>query len=410
MCEFDEAIEQVRRRWDAVAARRLIGELVTAVWQAGGPDERTQGRAEAIRRILREQASAAPAPAEQLAVLNLRYALEQGMGNRDEALELARRAEELSRRAGAPLDRVLAVFQLAKALLYVDRNADAVRWTEQGLQLGARLEQSAARGDAVLGDAELRELRRLLADQQSRQANRMATLGGMDAEVDRAVVATVARWEQLDDPRGMAAGLGLLVEARLFQGRFDEAARLARRALAAVGYPRKDPGIAYALCFGARALCRLGDPRTSLTWTTDAAGISHDVGNHECVLESRAVHAVASAAAGRPDEALAEIDQVVQDSHALNMGTLTRWVVGLRAWIRMGAGRPTPPAELTEARQYLADRGYHVVAAELLYAAACALRLAGKDASAELAEALAEFERLGMSWHLQKARRGERIG
>ena len=45
-----------------------------------------------------------------------------------------------------------------------------------------------------------------------------------------------------------------------------------------------------------------------------------------------------------------------------------------------------------------------------LYAASCALPLAGEDGQNERTEAIAQFERLGMSWHLQRARRGELIG
>jgi tetratricopeptide (TPR) repeat protein len=410
MRNFDQAVERMRRQWDSTTAQEVIRDLVTAIWQAGGPDDRTRGWAAAIRQTLQAQSEAVSSPAEQLALLNLSYTLEQGVGNRGEALELARRAEALCRRAGTPMDRVRAVFQLAKALLYVDRNADAVRWTNQGLQLGGQLEEAVAGGTGpALGDAELTELRRLLADQQSRQVNRMATLGGMDGEVDRAAEATVARWEKLDDPAGMAAGLGMLVEARVFQGRWEDAARLARRALAAVGYPKKDPGIAYALCFGALALCRLGDPQTALTWTTDAANISRQVGNHECVLEAGAVHAVALAAVGRVAEALAEVDRVIGETHALNMGVLTRWTTSLRAWIRMKARLPTPPEELQEACDYLTERGYPLVAAEVLYAASCALRLAGRDDRKERDEAIAQFERLHMSWHLETARRGALI-
>ena len=133
MSNVDQAIEQLHSQWDSAAAQELIRDLVTAIWQAGGPDEQTRGQAAAIRQALQEQLLAASWPVEQLALLNLSYALEQGLGNRDEALDVARRAEALSRQGGTPLERVRAVFQVAKALLYVDRNGDAVRWTEQGL-------------------------------------------------------------------------------------------------------------------------------------------------------------------------------------------------------------------------------------------------------------------------------------
>ena len=76
----------------------------------------------------------------------------------------------------------------------------------------------------------------------------------------------------------------------------------------------------------------------------------------------------------------------------------------------MKARVPTPPEELREACDYLTDRGYRLVAAETLYAASCALRLAGGDEQKELEEVIAQFKRLGMSWHLEMARRGALIG
>ena len=409
MHDFDREIELLRDRWDSPAAQEIVRNLVTSLWQAGGPNDQTRHQAAAIRQMLQTRLSAAPPSAEQFALLNISYLLEQGLGNRDEALDLAGRVELLSRQVAAPIQRVRALFQMAKALLYVDRNADAVRWTRRGLQQGDQLEQAAA-SEGALGDAELAELRRLLADQESRQVNRMATLGGMNAEVDQAVESVLNRWATLNEPSGMASALGMLVEARSFQGRWADAAELARKALAAVGYPpTKDPGIAYALCFGGLALCRLGDAQTALAWATDSASVSQDVANHECLLEARAVHAVALAATGRIGEAVSEIDGVVHESAVLNMGELTGWVVGLRGWLRMNARLPTPPDELLEAYQYLADHGYRVVAAEVLYATVCALHLAGRDNQKELSEAIAQFEQFGMVWHLERARRGALI-
>lgn len=402
MRDFDSDIRRLGDRWDAAAAGAIIGDLVTAVWQAGGPDQRMQGHASAIRRMVNDRLAGGPSPAERLGLLNIAYSLEQGMGNRDQALLIAEQAEQLSRTAGSRLDRVRALFQYAKALLYVNRNTDAVEWTRRGLRLGDEVDQSAE-----LNEADRQSLRRLLADQESRQVNRLATLGGNNDEVDRLAESVQKRWSQLNDPRCMAAGLGMLVEARVFHGRWAEAAALARKACAAVGYPpRLDPVIAYSLCFGGLALCRLGEAETALQWTTDAATLSHQVGNHECVMESRAVHAVALAALGRVDEAVEQIDGVIKDSQALNMDILTRWVVELRGWIRLNPGLPVSPEELLEAYEYSAAHGYHVMAAEMLYAAACALRAAGRDYHKRLDEAIAQFERFGMTWHLSLARRG----
>jgi tetratricopeptide (TPR) repeat protein len=402
MRNFENDIQQLQTFWDAPAAGAIVRDLVTTVWQAGGPDEQTQRHASAIRELVSARLAACPSPAEQLELLNVAYALEQGIGNRDQALPLAERAEQQSRSAGSKLDRVRAIFQLAKALLYVNRNADAVEWTRQGLRLGDELDRAAE-----LAEPDRLSLRRLLAGQESRQVNRLATLGGNNDEVDRLAESVVNRWSQLNDPRGLAAGLGMLVEARVFHGRWAEAAALARKACAAVGYPPKlDAGIAYSLCFGGLALCRLGEAETALQWTTDAETISHGVGNHECVMESRAVHAVALAALGRVDEAIAQIDGVIKDSESLHMEILTRWVIELRGWIKLKPGLPVSPEELLEAYEYSAGHGYHAMAAEMLYAAALALRAAGCEYRKQLDEAVAQFERFGMTWHLSLARRG----
>ncbi|MCX7591342.1 MAG: hypothetical protein N2255_06905 [Kiritimatiellae bacterium] len=405
MLDLNYSIEQLQRQWNPVVAKEIVRILVTTVWQAGRPDDRSLALATELRRVLEWRLATATLQTEKLTLLNLCYSLEQGLGNREKALNLARRVETITRHAGTAMDRVRAVFQLAKALLYVDRNSDAVRWTQKGLLLGEELERATPNGMLPgLGDDDKRELLYLLADQASRQVNRISTLGAMNAEVDRAAALAMARLEKLDDPTSMAGCLGMLVEARVVRGRWEEAVQLARRAFATVGYPpQKDPGIAYALCFGALALCHLRDAPTALRWTTDAASISREVGNHECVLEARAVRAVALATMGRLEEALREIEEVTQETSILQMGVLTRWVVIQRAWIRMKAHLPTPVEELKDAYRYLTARGYKVMAAEALYAAACALRSAGRGGKKELTQATAKFKRFGMKWHLELA-------
>jgi hypothetical protein len=42
MRDLDQAIEQVRGRWDAAATWEVIHGLVTVLWQGGGPDGRTR--------------------------------------------------------------------------------------------------------------------------------------------------------------------------------------------------------------------------------------------------------------------------------------------------------------------------------------------------------------------------------
>jgi tetratricopeptide (TPR) repeat protein len=309
---------------------------------------------------------AAASPAEEFHLLNLAYGLEQGLGRRDEALSVARRAATLAERAASPKERVQAVFRLAKALLYVGDDAEAVRRSQEAMRLGAELERRGA------ADAELKHL---LADEESRLVNRMAGIGGREDEVDRAAESSVARWAAQNDPAGLAGALGMITEARLFQGRREDAVACARRALAATGYPQRTAGTSYALWAGALALCRLGDARTALEWTEASERTGREEGNPECVQEARLVHAAALGAAGRLDEGLRQIEQVANDVIALNMGGLTRWVALHRAWLRMKAGRPTPPEELQEP----AEAKCGPLGAERLYALSHSLRRAGRD-------------------------------
>jgi tetratricopeptide (TPR) repeat protein len=398
MRDFDRAIRELQASWDEKVAGEAIGALVTAAWQAGGPDDRTRSVAAALHRLLQARLEAAKTQTEEFRLLNLAYRLEQGLGRRDQALALARRAAGLAERAATPKERVQAVFQMAKALLYVDDDAGAVRWSLQGMRLGGELERRGAADP---------ELKRLLADQESRLVNRMAGLGGMEDEVDRAAESAIARWEALNDPAGLAAALGMITEARMFQGRLQDAAACARRALAAAGYPEKTAGTAYALWAGALALCRLGDVQTALDWTAASARIGQEEGNAECVQEARLVHAAALGAAGRLDEGLREIEQVAGDVVALHMGGLAQLVALHRAWLRLKAGKPTPPEELGEAGESPERTSSSPLAAEMLYARSHALRLAGRDGRPAREAAGALFERFRMTWHLEQARRDE---
>jgi tetratricopeptide (TPR) repeat protein len=320
------------------------------------------------------------------------------MSEREVALELAKEVVALSEHAPEPIDRVRAAFQLAKALYNCDDCAETIAWSREGLRLGRELEAQGEGGQA---------LARLLADQQARFTVRVTTVGGLEDEVDESLRETVRRWEALGDPVGAADALGLLAEARMVQGRWQECLDLARRALELAGYPAKTAGTTYALWCGGRALARLGDAETALAWTAHSARLCAELGNASGALEARFSHASALSAAGRHAEALAEADAVVADVGAVKMGVLVHWVVLERAWIRMRAGLVTPPEELEAAARESARMGHNLIAVEALYAAACALRRAGRDASEVQARSEELFARYRMAWHLAKARAGQ---
>jgi len=388
MPDLDRAIRELAAAWDEQTARGVIREVMKAAWQTGKPDAQGLERTDALRRIVAARLAAAKDPAERLGDLNASYDLEQGIGRRQDALGVARQAEQLARKSPAR-DRVLAAFQLAKAFLYVDRTAESVKWSLEGLRLGAELERS--------GGAD-REVLRLLADQESRLAVRAMSLGRKE-EVDRAVESAQARWEKLGDPVGMAAALGLLCEARQFQGRWEEAAALARRSLEAAGYPEKTDGAAYALWNGAMALGRLGDFETAIRWTHDSARINMDAGNPEGAIEARITRACVLCLSGEPRKALDEIETAGREVAAVHMGVLAGWVAAERAWIRMRLDLPVGPEELAA-----------VPAPELgparagaLYLLAQVLDRNGRDGRKEREEAIALFRQHGMKWHLEKA-------
>jgi tetratricopeptide (TPR) repeat protein len=398
MRELDRRIEGLRAAWDEEAAGKLIWEMTVEAWQAGGPDDRMLSAAAELRGVLGERLSAARDPHERFRLLNLACGLERATGDRVRELDLARRAADLAGHAPDAVDRVRAVFQLAKAWYDCDDCAETIKWSREGLRLGRDLERRGAGGEA---------LGRLLADQQSRFTVRITTVGGLEDEVDRSLAEAVARWEALGDPVGLADALGLLAEARMVQGRWEDCVRLARRALESAGYPARTAGATYALWCGGRALGRLGDPETALAWTAHSARLCQELGNASGALEARFSHASSLCLAGRGEEALAEADAVVRDVAAVNMGVLVHWVVLERAWIRMRMGRPTPPEELESAARGCVRMGHNLIGAEALYAQAAALRLAGQDQRAALEEPLALFDRFRMDWHARMARQGK---
>ena len=397
MTDGAQELRTLERAWDEKAAKDLIWELTVAIWRAGGPDEQMRARAARLRRLLQGRLAAAQAPREQFRLLNLSCGLEQAVGDRARELELAQRVVGLAEHAPDAVDRVRAVFQLAKAWYNCDNCAQTIAWSREGLRLGRELERQGAGGEP---------LRRLLADQQARFTVRITTVGGLEAEVDQSLAETIARWEALGDPVGLGDALGLLAEARMVQGRWEDCVRLSRRALEAAGYPERTAGTTYALWCGGRALGRLGDPQTALAWTEHAARLCQEAGNASGALEACFSHASSLCLAGRHEEALREADAVARDVLAVKMGVLVHWVALERAWIRMKIGRPTPPEELAEAYRSCARMGHNLIGAEALYAQASALRLAGRDHRQALEQAAALFERFQMTWHLRMARNG----
>ncbi|MCG3178477.1 MAG: hypothetical protein BIFFINMI_00804 [Phycisphaerae bacterium] len=393
--DISTRIAQLQATWNAAEAGDVISDLTTAVWQAGGPDARTDAQAAALRELLAYRLGRGAT----LEDLNLLYRLEQGIGLREQALSAARQAADLADRTSggaATMDRVAATFQLAKALLYLDSNAEAVRLTEAGLALGDKLDARQP-GDAGL--------LRLLADQHSRLVMRMVTAAGHTEQTEPHFQAAIDRWRRAPDPAGQAAALGLLAEARVFQGCWQQAVDLLRRAMAIVGYPQRTDGLAYGLWAGAKAICRLGDWQQAVAWTQEAARISHALGNAEAVQEARLVEAVALGAGGRLEEALALASQVAADVKALNMGTLELWVNIETAWLRMRAGRPADLPALRATCDRLVSTGYNLLAAEGFYALAQATKRAGQESREPLEQAAAMFRRLGMTWHLEQAAR-----
>lgn len=398
MTSLDDAVKGLLKSWDDEKARKAIWDMTIAAWQGSGPDEGMQALAVELRRALQGRLAAAQAPREQFVLLDLLHGLEQGMGNREAALDLARRAVALAGDAPEPIDRVRAAFHLAKAWYYVDNCAETIRWSREGLCLGGELESQGGGGAA---------LKRLLADQQACFTVRITTVGGLEDEVDQTMAETIARWEELQDPAGLANALGLLTEARMIQGRWADAVGLARRSLQVANYPQETEGTAFVLWCGGRSLARLGDTSTALDWTELSIRLCQEQGNASGAIEARFSHASTLCLAGRGREALREIDEVVRDVAALRMEVMIHWVVLERAWIRMKLGVPTPPEELSEGCRAYQRMGHRVMEAEMLYALSLALDRAGRDGRKELEQSCALFERFRMTWHLEKARRGE---
>ncbi|MFC1479097.1 tetratricopeptide repeat protein [Planctomycetota bacterium] len=394
MTDFQPLIQKLDSSWDEKEAALLIRRMIGAAWHTGSLDKAIIPPAEAFREILETRLARTEEPKAEMALFGLLYELEQGMADREKALETARHIFHLAETAEIPVDYVMASFRLAKAFLYLEKFVESADWSLKAMKLGRELEQKGAPDEAF---------KRMLADQESRLTVRLYVIGGMDEEIDRAAASCIRRWEDLGDPVGLADALGMISEARLFQGRWEDSLEAARRALEEVGYPGKTQGTGYALWCGATSLGRQGDFEEALKWANEAEQVNLDLNNAEAAIEARLTRAAIYCMAGNYPEALEECEAIVLDVTSLNYDSLRDWALTDRAWYRMRLGLLTPVPEV----EALCPDRKSPFRANILYLLSHVLQHSGKDGSSARIEAISLYRQFGLSWHLERALRGE---
>ncbi len=398
MSDAANLVETISLRWDARVASAAVQQIAAQVWAArGSPGTDVWDLAERLRQALKAQLGRAGSPAEQMRVMEISCLFEQAIGNRREALSLAKNLRHLSERKGDALQQVRSAVLLGEEWYEASEIALAIDWSRRALQ--------AAKPLVIKGQGG-RPVKVLFAAEEVSLAWRMALQGGADESVDKLLADALKRYEA-DDPAGRGAVPAAWSQVRMLQGRWAEAVEHTRRCLQADTKVRDPATMARALWAGARAAGRLGDLATARPWIEEALARSRastDVPTIICCLLSQAsILFVAGDDAWQPTA-----DEAVTLAHAWKMEILLRWATLERSWMRLAIGQADID-EMRAAAEAFAKAGAGPLEAEARYALYHALQAAGQDAQAEYDAAREQFERLKMEWHNAKLANRERL-
>jgi tetratricopeptide (TPR) repeat protein len=397
MSDAAKLIQTIAMRWNAGLASAAVQQVAARVWAAAGaPGADVQALLEQIRQVLKHQLTQAASPAEQMRVMEISCLLEGAIGNRRDALSLAKNLRHLSERKGDALHQIRSAVLLGEVWYDASEVALAIEWSRRALQAAKPLVIKSQGG---------RPLKVLFAQEEVALAWRMALQGGADVSVDKLMADAMGRCTVLEDSQGQAGVLGTWSQVRMLQGRWAEAVEYSRQCLAMASGRGDAAGAMAALWAGARAAGRSGDLETARGWAGQAVERSRAAGDPAMLIP--VLFGQASVLFLGGDEGWrAAADEAVALATAWKVEILLRWATLERSWMQMVTGQ----GDVEEMRSTVASfakAGAGPLEAEARYALHHALKAAGEDAQAEYDQAREAFERLGMQWHLGKVDKRE---
>ncbi len=177
MSDAADLIETISLRWDARLTGAAVQQVAAQVWAAkGSPGADVQDLVENLRQALKGQLGRAASPAEQMRVMEISCLFERAIGNRREALSLAKNLRHLAERKGDALQQVRAAVLLAEEWYQASEIALAIDWSRRALQAAKPLVIKRQGG---------RPVKVLFAAEEVALAWRMALQGGADESVEK---------------------------------------------------------------------------------------------------------------------------------------------------------------------------------------------------------------------------------
>jgi tetratricopeptide (TPR) repeat protein len=302
-------VELRRQGGDALGVGLTLTLLSRSLWAMGRIGEGSARLDEAVEIL--EPLGEGPELAHAYAAYSL---LQTNAPDGGEALRWGRRAVELGERVGAPAAQLMALNAIGVAQLQCFEQLEGIEALERAAQLAEAggNDYEVARALANLGYAlcEIRQYRRAVS------------------YLERAISFSEER--DLDYAADFSGAE--LAKVRFAQGSWDEAVRLADKALR---HREISGGIRIAgLCIRGRVAARRGEPEAA-SFLDEAWTLSRDTGDRSLVWSVAAGRAELAWLAGRPEE----IRPLIEPAYKQARTTGLRWTAGeLGSWlVRSGA-------------------------------------------------------------------------
>lgn len=396
MTDIANLIQTLAARWNNGLAEKTVQQINSALWSAGGrPSQDLAAAADQLRDLLKLQLTRLASPAEQMRIMETSYRFEQALGNRKEALGLAKNLRHLSERKADALHQVRSASLLADAWYHASALDLAIDWSRRALQTAKPLVIKSQGG---------RPLKIQFANEEIALAWRMGLQGRADESVDKLLADAIQRCKTLGDAPDEMAALTTWCQVRVLQGRWTDAVAHTHQCLQA------DPSgsaVGPALWAGARAACRQRDLPTAAAWADQAIQLGRKTSDPSVLVPALLSKASVLFLGGQEDWRSAA-DEAIALARAWKVEILLRWAMLERSWIHLAANR-ADVEEMRATADSLAKTGAAPLEAEARYALYHALTAAGADAQTEYDQAQAAFTRLRMTWHLDRAEKRERL-
>ncbi len=388
-------IDTIAVRWNTGLAEQAAQQIV-AQFRArdGRKDEHLQQLAERMREVLRDELARSSVPIEQIRLLRISYRLEQGLCRRSVALGLAKNIRHLAERRTDTLHKARSAFLAAEGWYWVSALDSAIEWSKRGFSELKPIEQRKQGG---------RPYRILYATQEAQLALWLGLQGAMYEQATRLIADAIKRHEVVNDATGIAAALATLAQVHMLQGRWSESLDTARQARLAAEQPIQSVSPDSRALAGRRSASRLGDLQTADQWADKALRVSVESGDTASRIQTLMTRASLLLSTGDSKAALRTADRAVLLAKAWQFKMLWRQAILQRCWIKLALGQADPD-EARETTEAFAGFATGVLEAEARYALYHCLKACGQDGQTEYQEALQQFERLKMTWHLKTAK------